>query len=76
MNKKTINENNNIFTGNLILVNLDFPMRDEDEIDLVTVNDSKVRLQREAAESLNSLMNKIGGWAEIVPVSGFRSLAE
>ncbi|MCM1167281.1 MAG: M15 family metallopeptidase [Lachnospiraceae bacterium] len=67
---------NDIFTGDLILVNSYFPMRNEDKIDSVSVNETEIKLQRIAAESLDALMREINGWSEIVPVSGFRSLSE
>ena len=38
--------------------------------------DTDILLERRAAQALDSLMAAIGGWKEIVPVSGWRALEE
>lgn len=75
MGKINLNEND-IFTGSLILVNPDFPMHNDAEMNLLSVNNTNITLQHKAALMLDRLMRKIYGWPEITPVSGFRSLAE
>ena len=44
--------------------------------DLVPVNNSEIKLRREAAVQMNSAMKKINGWLGITPVSGYRSFDE
>lgn len=75
MNSFFLNEND-IFSGNLILVNPDHPMHNDMKLDLIAVNNSEVKLQREPAIELERLMQEICGWSDITPVSGFRSLSE
>ena len=62
-------------SGNLILVNPDFPIN-ETPNDLVSINNTEIMLRREAALQLDLLMKEINGWTGISPVSGFRSLSE
>ncbi len=64
-----------VVSGNLILVNPDFPIH-ETPNDLVYINNTKIMLRREAAMQLDLLMKEIDGWTGISPVSGFRSLQE
>lgn len=68
----------NIHTGNLILVNEQYGLREEPRDYLTAVQDGspEILLQRCAAVLLNELMYEIHGWRSIVPVSGYRSLAE
>lgn len=75
MNKIILNEAD-IFSGDLILVDPDDPMCGDVKNDLIPVNNSEVKLQREAALKLEMLMKRIHGWSDITPVSGFRSLSE
>lgn len=67
-----------IHTGNLILVNQDYGcFRDAaDTLWPVRENFPSVRLQRRAVVLLSTLMEQIGGWERIVPVSGWRSFQE
>ncbi|MDE6639496.1 MAG: M15 family metallopeptidase [Acetatifactor sp.] len=67
-----------IYTGNLILVNEHHGLQREPEDFLVPVRDRmpEILLQRCAAILLNELMQEIHGWRSIVPVSGYRPLAE
>lgn len=64
-----------VVSGNLILVNPDFPIH-ETPNDLVSINNTEIMLRREAALQLDLLMKEIDGWTGISPVSGFRSLSE
>lgn len=74
MNNSILNEDD-VFSGNLILVNPDFPIH-ETPNDLVYIHNTKIMLRREAALQLDLLMKEIDGWTSITPVSGFRSLSE
>ena len=65
-----------MFQGDLLLVNPSFPHHPLPHPDLVTVADTDILLERRAAQALDSLMAAIGGWKEIVPVSGWRALEE
>lgn len=68
----------NIHTGNLILVNERHGIQGEPEDLLVPARDGmpEILLQRCAAALLNELMQEIHGWRSIVPVSGYRSFEE
>lgn len=68
----------NLYTGNLILVNAGFPLRTAGQTPLVPVaaDVPAVLLQREAAEALRKALDHIGGRSEIVPVSGYRAAGE
>lgn len=65
----------NIHKGPLILVNPKYKAAWEAPSELIAVGEN-VLLERQAATLLNQLMQEIGGWASIVPVSGWRSMAE
>lgn len=70
----------NINKGSLILVNRDYEYKDGEE-DLTAwpalpERQPQALLYRKAANLLDSLMEAIGGWKEIVPVSGWRSYRE
>lgn len=66
------------YSGNLILVNGEFPMRGPDPADLVPVSADypHIRLRREAQAALAALLREIGAGDKIVPVSGYRSRQE
>lgn len=68
----------NIHTGSLILVNKHHGIQGDPEELLVPVRENlpEILLQRCAAVLLNELMQEIRGWRSIIPVSGYRSLAE
>jgi D-alanyl-D-alanine dipeptidase/carboxypeptidase len=69
--------NKRIYTGNLILVNSKHSYVSDDKDYLVSVCElSSVLMQRNAVVLLSSLMDKIQGWKNIVPVSGWRSFQE
>lgn len=67
---------NDICRGNLILVKSNVPMLKKEPSDLTAVNDSRIKLCREAAIKLDSAMREINGWSGITPVSGYRSFEE
>ena len=65
--------------GDLVLVNGTFPCPPGlPEAPLVPVHpaDGGILMTRRAAAMLNALMEELGGWADILPVSGWRSQAE
>lgn len=62
----------------LVLVNLAHALPEEMAPDLVPVHPDypQILLEREAAQALSRLMEQLDGWQFIVPVSGWRSMAE
>lgn len=77
MHVVTLSEND-IYTGNLILVNEVHGLHIQDAGGLVPALEAvpSVLLRRCAAEALSRLMAQIDGWAHIVPVSGWRPQRE
>lgn len=76
--RKIILKQEQVHTGSLILVNSRHGfLSDPDEL-LIPILESApdILLQRRAVTLLEQLMQEICGWREIVPVSGWRSLAE
>lgn len=66
-----------VYTGNLILVNQDHPYQEHDLSCLCPVTeDSPVLMDRRAVVLLTNLMRDIHGWRELTPVSGYRSNKE
>lgn len=67
-----------IYRGNLILINRDNPIRIEDEIKnhLAPVCNTSHLVNKEAVKILHQILDKIDRNNEIVPVSGFRSKGE
>lgn len=65
-----------VHQGDLILVNAQHPCHPAPQTDLVNVAGTSVLLERRAAQALDRLMDAIGGWEAIVPVSGWRSQEE
>lgn len=69
----------NIYTGNLILVNADYPYNEQVNVtDLVNIDKSAcdVLLERRVVTLLSKLMEEIKGWGQISAVSGWRSMQE
>lgn len=64
-----------IYSGNLILVNGEFPIHSDGAEDLVCVMPAfpEIRLRREAKNALQALLHETGSGGQIVPVSGYRS---
>lgn len=65
--------------GDLVLVNGTFPCPPglpQEPLVPVHSADGGILMTRRAAAMLNALMEELGGWADIVPVSGWRSQAE
>ena len=65
------------FTGPLVLVNRDHPLRTAGgDLTAVDSGHPDILLDRQAARLLAACIQKVRGGAEIVPVSGWRSQAE
>lgn len=64
--------------NSLILVNRSHPCPADLPLDLIPVHPDcpDILLEREAANALALLMEKLDGWRSILPVSGWRSMAE
>lgn len=69
-----IQKREQIYQGNLILVNAQYAYREDKEYTKVDVEGEMLAL--ETAEALNALMFKMDGWKQIVVVSGWRSMKE
>lgn len=68
-----------IHTGNLILVNARHPYQEDAAGQtLLPVNaaDKQVLLEAHVVRHLSRLMDKLNGWEQITPVSGWRSMEE
>ena len=76
---KTIEfEKEEIYCGNLLLVNKNYPLRDNNVNGLVPadVRFPNILIKRDAANVLQLIFEKISAGNSIVPVSGYRSLEE
>ena len=64
--------------NSLILVNRQHPYTMSVRQNLTPVLPAfpRILLEREAAHALSRLMEKLGGWGNILPVSGWRSFDE
>lgn len=64
--------------NHLILVNLQRPFPEGTAQDLVPIHPDfpHVLMEREAATALSRLMERLHGWRQLVPVSGWRSREE
>lgn len=67
-----------IYQGNLLLVNATYPLRRIETRQLIPVDADypNILLKRDAAHVLQLILEKIGGSGDIVPVSGYRSAEE
>ncbi len=67
-----------VYQGNLLLVNRQYPYKDDGKKGCIPVNSrfSKVFLKHDAANALEFILGKISSGDSIVPVSGYRSLEE
>lgn len=67
-----------IHCGSLILVNETYPYHNRENQGLLSVWEDRanVLLDFQAARLLSCLLDQISGWEKIVPVSGWRSMAE
>ena len=76
---KTIElEKEEIYCGNLLLVNKNYPLRDNNVKGLVPadVRFPNILMKRDVANVLQLIFEKISAGNSIVPVSGYRSLEE
>ncbi|MCM1134353.1 MAG: M15 family metallopeptidase [Clostridium sp.] len=78
MSEKIVLERNKIYYGNLLLVNADFPLKEEMESGFVPADSlfPKILMSHDAANALRHILKKIASENLIVPVSGYRSLKE
>lgn len=78
MNNSILLKNERIFSGNLVLINADFSLKQasEDELMPVDTGFADIHIKREAVNMLQFIFKKIGSKDEIMPVSGYRSKAE
>lgn len=67
-----------VYSGNLILVNREFPIRGEGMDDLAAVSPRfpEIKLKSEAQIALQTVLSKIRSGDQIVPVSGYRPREE
>lgn len=75
--KTVVLERNEIYTGSLILVNAEYPLRST-PTDLAPAvrGFAEITMERCAVEQLQLILDEIGAGNMIVPVSGYRSKAE
>ena len=71
-------KNEMLYDRYLVLVNASHPYSEEKSIRLLPVcpGEPDILLEERAQRQLSLLMEEIGGWEGIVPVSGWRSLQE
>ena len=69
---------NDVYTGNLVLVNAKHPLVSEKNIDLISVDENhlNILMERGAATVLSNILDDINCTDKIVPVSGYRSKEE
>lgn len=67
-----------VYCGNLILVNEEYEYRQKENIKMMALNENSesIYLQGNAVKALDVLMDSIKGWKEIQAVSGWRSYDE
>lgn len=67
-----------IYCGNLLLVNSDYPLKNNSVNELIPADTgfASILIQTEAAKNLQMIMKKISAKRKIVPVSGYRSEVE
>jgi len=75
--KTVVLEQNEIYTGSLILVNAEYPLRSTPtDLAPAVTGFADISMERCAAEQLQLILDKIGAGNMISPVSGYRSKAE
>lgn len=75
--KTVVLERNEIYTGSLILVNAEYPLRSAPtDLSPAVTGFPDITMERCAAEQLQLILDKIGAENMIVPVSGYRPKAE
>lgn len=77
MNTITLNHEK-IYSGNLLLVNAQYPLHSPSEKDLIPADYGypSILMKRDAANVLQFVLSKISAGNDIVPVSGYRSAEE
>ena len=75
--KTVVLEQNEIYTGSLILVNAEYPLRSTPtDLAPAVTGFADISMERCAVEQLQLILDEIGAGNMIVPVSGYRSKAE
>ncbi|MEA4919825.1 MAG: M15 family metallopeptidase [Clostridiaceae bacterium] len=77
--KTLVCSENAIHSGNLILVNAQYPYHAEatkNNLTTVGPENAGIMLEHRASTLLSQLINGLGGWEKITPVSGWRSFQE
>lgn len=71
-------EKKDIYTGNLLLVNAQYPLRTEENTNLIPadIRYPEVLVKREVANVLQLIFKKKSAGGAIIPVSGYRSITE
>ncbi|MPW24353.1 D-alanyl-D-alanine carboxypeptidase family protein [Alkalibaculum sp. M08DMB] len=77
MTTLTLNRND-VYTGNLVLVNERYPLVSQRKVKLIpaNVNHSSIFMEPDAVTALSNILSNINCTDEIVPVSGYRSKEE
>ena len=68
-----------IFKGNLIVVNEKYPYREnnvEADLEQINIADTYILLKRPVATLLTKILDEISGWQSVFAVSGWRSFRE
>lgn len=67
-----------VHEGNLLLVNPQAPLKNDKQCALMVVDETHpdIMIEGYTAQALHALIEAVGGEGEIVPVSGYRSMAE
>lgn len=68
--------NSSVYEGNLVLVNSEFPIKNDNNSNLGTLDNSNVLMKNHALNHLRFILNKAGVNGDIVMVSGYRSAKE
>ena len=76
--KTTTIKYEDIFKGELILVNQAYSYQTPSTTSLIPINDERkgIFLDRKAAALLSNVIVQVGGWRQIAAVSGWRSDSE
>lgn len=78
MIKNIVLQKNDIYSGNLLLVNAHYPLKNADIAGLTVLNlrSPQILMKRHAVNILLMILQKISAGDAIVPVSGYRSAVE
>ncbi len=76
--KRIILERQDIYRGDLLLVNAKYPLRNymAEDLSRADLGPAEILLKRAAVLALQRILKKISADSQIVPISGYRSLEE